>query len=54
MELRFFVPGSLVSNLDFVEAIFANGGDPLLPETTPPSTANTGPATPAASSWRRT
>jgi len=32
MEVRFFVPGSLVSNLDFVEAIFENGGDPLLPE----------------------
>jgi len=32
MEVRFFVPGNLVSNLDFVEAIFGNGGDPLLPE----------------------
>jgi hypothetical protein len=32
MEIRFFVPGNLVSNLDFVEAIFGNGGDPLLPE----------------------
>jgi len=32
MEVRFFVPGSLVSNLDFVEAIFENGGEPLLPE----------------------
>ena len=32
MEVRFFVPGNLVSNLDFVEAIFTNGGDPLLPE----------------------
>ena len=32
MEVRFFVPGNLVSNLDFVEAIFENGGDPLLPE----------------------
>jgi phosphoenolpyruvate carboxykinase (diphosphate) len=32
METRFFVPGSLVSNLDFVEAIFGNGGDPYLPE----------------------
>ncbi len=31
MEIRLFVPGNLVSNLDFVEAIFANGGDPLLP-----------------------
>ncbi|MCU1291367.1 MAG: hypothetical protein JWP08_217, partial [Bryobacterales bacterium] len=32
MEPRFFVPGSLVSNLDFVESIFGNGGDPYLPE----------------------
>jgi len=32
MEVRFFVPGNLVSNLDFVEAIFLNAGDPLLPE----------------------
>lgn len=27
MEVRFFVPGALVSNLDFVESIFGNGGD---------------------------
>jgi phosphoenolpyruvate carboxykinase (diphosphate) len=33
MEIRFFAPGSLVSNLDFVESIFGNGGDPNLPET---------------------
>src|SRR5688572_21684209 len=32
MEVRFFVPGSLVSNLDFVESIFGNGGDPYLPQ----------------------
>ena len=32
MEIRFLVPGSLVSNLDFVESIFGNGGDPYLPE----------------------
>ncbi len=32
MEIRFFVPGSLVANLDFVESIFGNAGDPLLPE----------------------
>jgi hypothetical protein len=32
MEIRFFVPGSLVSNLDFVEGIFGNAGDPFLPE----------------------
>lgn len=31
MEVRFFVPGSMVSNLDFVESIFGNGGDPDLP-----------------------
>ena len=32
MEIRFFVPGNLVSNLDFVESIFGNGGNPFLPE----------------------
>lgn len=32
MESRFFAPGSLVSNLDFVESIFGNAGDPYLPE----------------------
>jgi hypothetical protein len=32
METRFFAPGSLVANLDFVESIFGNGGDPHLPE----------------------
>jgi hypothetical protein len=32
MEVRFFAPGNLVSNLDFVESIFGNGGDPDLPE----------------------
>jgi hypothetical protein len=32
METRFFVPGALVANLDFVESIFGNGGDPYLPE----------------------
>lgn len=31
-EIRFFVPGNLVSNLDFVESIFGNAGDPFLPE----------------------
>ncbi|MBK1685610.1 hypothetical protein [Rhodoferax fermentans] len=30
MEVRFFTPGSLVSNLDFVESIFGNAGDPYL------------------------
>ncbi len=33
MEIRFFAPGSLVSNLDFVEGIFGNAGDPYLPES---------------------
>lgn len=32
MEVRLFAPGNLVSNLDFVESIFGNGGDPELPE----------------------
>lgn len=32
METRFFAPGGLVSNLDFVEGIFGNAGDPHLPE----------------------
>ena len=32
MEIRLFAPGSLVSNLDFVESIFGNAGDPFLPE----------------------
>jgi phosphoenolpyruvate carboxykinase (diphosphate) len=32
MEVRFFAPGCLVSNLDFVESIFGNAGDPDLPE----------------------
>ncbi|QGJ68844.1 HPt domain-containing protein [Planctomycetales bacterium 10988] len=32
METRFYVPGSLVSNLDFVESIFGNAGDASLPE----------------------
>ncbi|MRX65511.1 hypothetical protein [Maribacter luteus] len=32
LEVRFFAPGSLVSNLDFVESIFGNAGDPYLAE----------------------
>ena len=32
LEIRFFAPGGLVSNLDFVESIFGNWGDPYLPE----------------------
>ena len=31
METRFFVPGALVANLDFIERIFGNAGDPHLP-----------------------
>ena len=32
LEIRMFAPGSLVANLDFVESIFGNGGDPFLPD----------------------
>ncbi len=32
LEVRFFAPGGLVSNLDFVESVFGNAGDPRLPE----------------------
>jgi hypothetical protein len=32
MEIRFFAPGGLVSNLDFVESIFGNAGDPYMPQ----------------------
>jgi hypothetical protein len=32
MEVRFIAPGVLVSNLDFVESIFGNAGDPFIPE----------------------
>jgi hypothetical protein len=31
LEVRFFAPGTLISNLDFVETIFGNAGDPFLP-----------------------
>lgn len=31
MEVRFFAPGSLVSNIDFVESIFGNAGNPSNP-----------------------
>lgn len=30
MEVRFFAPGMLVSNADFVESIFGNAGDPYI------------------------
>jgi len=32
MEIRFVAPGNLVSNLDFVESIFGNAGNPYLSE----------------------
>jgi hypothetical protein len=32
MEIRVFAPGGLVANLDFIETIFGNAGDPHLPE----------------------
>lgn len=32
MEIKFLAPASMVSNLDFVESIFGNAGDPYLPE----------------------
>lgn len=32
MEIRCFAPGNLVSNLDFLESIFGNAGNPNLPE----------------------
>ena len=32
MEIRFFAPGTLTSNLDFVESIFGNAGNPTLTE----------------------
>lgn len=32
MEVRLFAPGNLVSNLDFLESIFGNAGNPYLPE----------------------
>ena len=32
LEIRFFAPGSLVANLDFVESIFGNAGNPRRPD----------------------
>jgi hypothetical protein len=40
--------GSLVSNLDFVESIFGNAGDPDLPENDAALDVCTGPGTPVA------
>ncbi len=33
METRFFAPAALVANLDFVESVFGNAGDPHIPAT---------------------
>ncbi len=35
MEIRMFAPGGLVSNLDFVESIFGNAGNPYLEKNDP-------------------
>jgi len=32
MEVRLFVPGALTANIDFIESIFGNAGDPFLSE----------------------
>ena len=48
METRFIVPGGLVANLDFVECIFGNAGDPYLPENDASLDPGTGRAPPAA------
>ena len=32
METRVFAPGGLIANLDFIETIFGNAGDPYLPK----------------------
>jgi len=32
LETRFFAPATLISNLDFVESIFGNAGDPMIAE----------------------
>lgn len=32
MEIRVFAPGGLVANMDFIESIFGNAGDPFLTE----------------------
>lgn len=40
MEIRFFVPGGLVCNLDFVESIFGNAGNPFLSKNNTDETAD--------------
>ncbi|GAO31637.1 hypothetical protein [Geofilum rubicundum] len=46
MEIRFFVPGNLISNLDFVESIFGNAGDPFLPQNDSALDVEAGPVIP--------
>src|SRR6202021_1870045 len=46
MEVRFFAPGGLVSNLDFVESIFGNAGDPFLLTNDPGRAPRHGPGHP--------
>ncbi len=41
MEVLFLAPGNLVCNLDFVESIFGNAGDPNLPENDAALSAST-------------
>ena len=41
MEIRFFAPGGLVSNLDFAESIFGNAGNPYLKKNDPAETPET-------------
>ena len=55
MEIRFFAPGSLVSNLDFVESIFGNARrSGAAGKRRRAGHRSIGPATPAASFSRRT
>jgi phosphoenolpyruvate carboxykinase (diphosphate) len=53
MEIRFFAPGTLVSNLDFVETIFGNAATRFCLKMTRGWTRIIGRATRAASSWLR-
>jgi len=50
MEIHFFAPGGLISNLDFVESIFGNAGDPYLRKTMLVSMSSTGRDIPDVSS----
>lgn len=53
MEVRFFAPGNLVSNLDFIEKYLATAATHCSRKMTPRWTWNIGRGTPAASSSRR-